>query len=118
MLVEAIRDPRDLILLHVDLKSLLGIQSKRNGVWPMARDLARQYPNVVLMRPRFTNWGGWSLSQLMLDGIELALRRSSDWTHLINLSGQCYPIKPMEDIRSLLSSAGEQVFVQLRQFSS
>jgi hypothetical protein len=118
MLLEAISDPRDLILLHVDLKSLLGLQSKRNGVWAMARDLARHYPNVLLMRPRFTNWGGWSLSQLMLDGIELALHSSSDWTHLINLSGQCYPIKPIDEIRSELSSAGDQVFVQLRHLST
>jgi hypothetical protein len=118
MLVEAIRDPRDLILLHVDFKSLLGIQSKRNGVWSVAREMARRYPNVVLMRPRCLNWGGWSLSRLMLDGIELALQRSGDWTHLINLSGQCYPIKPIEHIRTLLSGTGDQVFVQLRHFST
>lgn len=118
ILVEAISDPRDLILLHVDLKSLLGLQSKRNGVWSMARDLARRYPNVVLMRPRLTNWGGWSLSQLMLDGIDLALRSSSEWTHFINLSGQCYPIKPIDHIRSQLSSAGDQVFVQFLHLST
>jgi hypothetical protein len=118
MLIEAIRDPRDLVLLHVDLKSLLGVQSKRNGVWATARELARQYPNVLLMRPRFTNWGGWSLSKLLLDGIDLALRRSSEWTHLINLSGQCYPIKPMGHIRTLLSATDQAVYVQLRHLAT
>src|SRR5690349_14823309 len=67
LLLEAIGDPRDLILLHVDFKSLLHLKSERNGIWSTARALARRHPNVVLMRPRCTNWGGWSLSQILLD---------------------------------------------------
>jgi len=117
-LVEAIRDPRDLILLHVDFKSLLGVKPERNGTWPMARRLAQRYPNIVLLRPRCTNWGGWTLSQVLLDAIEMALRLSGQWTYMINLSGQCYPIKPLEEIRSALASAGERVFVELRHFST
>ena len=74
----------------------------RNGTWRMARRLAREYPNVVLMRPRFTNWGGWTLSQVLLDAIDLALARDATWTHFVNLSGVCLPIRPMEEIRSAL----------------
>lgn len=118
LLVETIADARDLILLHVDCKSLLGIKPERNGTWPMARRLAREYRNVVLMRPRFTNWGGWTLSQVLLDAIDIALARDPDWTHLINLSGQCLPIKPLDDIRSQIGASGDLAFVELRHFST
>lgn len=117
-LIEAIDDPRDLILLHIDLKSLLGMRLDRKGMWKTARDLARGRPNVRLLRPRFTNWGGWSLSRIQLDAVAAALRLSPDWTHFVNLSGQCYPIKPMDRIRAELAAAGDQVFVEMRPFST
>jgi hypothetical protein len=118
LLVDAIQDPRDLIFIHVDIKSLLGLQSRRNGTWSMARRLAKQYRNVRLLFPRSANWGGWTLSKLLLDTIDLALKSSNDWTHFINLSGQCYPIKPLEEIRDSLAAAGDQVFVELRHLST
>ena len=118
LLVETIASPRDLVLLHVDLKSMLGIRPERNGTWRMAKTLAREMPNVVLMRPRFTNWGGWSLSQVLLDAIDMALERDPDWTHFVNLSGQCLPIRPLAEIRARLAAAGDQVFVELRHFNS
>jgi Core-2/I-Branching enzyme len=117
-LVEAIRDPEDVIFLHVDLKSMLGIKPERTGTWQMARRLARTYPNVRLLRPRFTNWGGWSLTKIMLSAIDLALRCDQRWTHFINLSGQCYPIKPIATIRSQLYQSGDQLFVEMRPFAS
>ncbi len=117
-LIEAIYDPQDVILLHVDLKSVLGIKSERNGTWPMGRLLARSYPNVKLLRPRCTNWGGWSLTQILLDAISLALKIDDSWSHFINLSGQCYPIKPISAIRSQLGQSDGQVFAEMRPFAS
>jgi hypothetical protein len=118
LLVDTIGARGELVLLHVDLKSMLGIKPERNGTWRMARRLARQAPNVVLMRPRCTNWGGWSLSQVLLDAIDLALAHDRDWTHLVNLSGQCLPIKPLDEISASVATAGERVFVEMRHFST
>ncbi|HVB69220.1 MAG TPA: beta-1,6-N-acetylglucosaminyltransferase [Acetobacteraceae bacterium] len=118
LLVETIADPRDLVILHVDLKSMLGLRPERSGTWTMARRLARERPNVILMRPRCTNWGGWSLSQVLLDAIDLALARAGNWTHLVNLSGQCFPIKPLDAIRAQLGESRDTAYVQLRHFSS
>ena len=56
--------------------------------------------------------------QIQLDAIADALRISPDWTHFINLSGQCYPIKPVQEIRTQLALAEDQVFVDLRHFST
>lgn len=121
-LVEALAAERsghgDIVILHVDRKSTLGLKPERRGIWPMAKALASEYPNVHLMPPRFTNWGGWSLAQVQLDAIALALEISPDWSHFINLSGQCYPIKPRQQIDALLAADPDQVFVELRNFTS
>jgi Core-2/I-Branching enzyme len=118
LLVDSISDRDELVLLHVDLKSMMGLRAERNGTWRMARRLAHDYPKIILMRPRFTNWGGWSLSQILLDAIDIALERDGGWTHFINLSGQCLPIKPLDNIRAQVGAAGQQIFVELRHFST
>ena len=84
----------------------------------MARRLAQEYPNVLLMRPRVTNWGGWTLSRILLDAIELALEQDAGWTHFVNLSGVCLPIKPIEEIRASLGREPELAWVELRHFAS
>jgi len=121
-LIEALARPegaqRDTIILHVDRKSMLGLKPERRGIWQMAKALAAEFPNVVLMRPRFTNWGGWSLARVQLDAISMALDASPDWSHFINLSGQCYPIKSREHIKATLAADPDQVFVELRHFST
>ena len=39
-LFEAVYDPRNVFLIHVDAKSLLGLKPERNGTWAAARRLA------------------------------------------------------------------------------
>ena len=117
-LFEAIYDPRDLFLIHVDAKSLLGIKPERDGTWAMARRLAAGRANVRLLRPRFTNWGGWSLSRLQLDAIDRLLADGPDWSYFVNVSGQCYPIRPLAELRAMLAQADGQAFVEMRPFAS
>lgn len=121
-LVEALARPggagRDTIVLHIDRKSMLGLKAERRGIWQTAKALAAEHPNLILMRPRFTNWGGWSLARVQLRAIEVALQASTEWSHFVNLSGQCYPIKPIEQIRQALATDPDQVFVELRHLST
>ena len=121
-LVEALARPggphRDTVILHIDRKSMLGLKADRRGIWQTAKALAAEHPNVILMRSRFTNWGGWSLARIQLDAIAIALQASAGWSHFINLSGQCYPIKPIEQIRQALAADPDQVFVELRHLST
>ncbi len=121
-LVEALARPagphRDTIILHIDRKSMLGLKADRRGIWQTAKALAAEHPNVILMQPRFTNWGGWSLARIQLDAIAIALKASAEWSHFINLSGQCYPIKPIEQIRQALAADPDQVFVEMRHLST
>jgi hypothetical protein len=116
-LMNAIWNPEDIFLVHVDAKSLMGIKRERRGTFALARHWAASHPNVRLMRPRCTNWGGWSLSALLLDAIRIALRVDSSWGWFVNLSGQCYPLKPLNQIRSAVGSS-DQVYVEMRPWET
>ena len=107
-----------MIILHVDRKSQLGLKPERRGIGQMAKALAAEYPNVTVMRPRFTNWGGWSLALVQLDAISMALEASQEWSHFVNLSGQCYPIKSRQRIEAALAADPDQVFVEMRHLST
>ncbi len=115
-LLNAIYNPDDLFLVHVDLKSLLNWKG-RGGTWTRVRELVADKPNIRMMRPRYTNWGGWSLGRITLDAIDTLLKSGADWTHFINLSGDCYPIKPMSKVRTLLQDRPDDVYVETKAFT-
>lgn len=117
-LMEELYTEDDLFLLHVDAKSRLGLRRDRSGVMDTVRRFAAGRANVHIMRSRFTNWGGWSLSAVLLAAIREALRRDAGWTHFVNLSGQCLPLRTPQEIRSHLAASGDQQFIELRPFAS
>lgn len=112
-LMNALYDPGDLYFVHVDAKSRLGLKADRRGTMAAVRHIVTGRPNVTLMRSRFTNWGGWSLSQVLLDAIRLALLCDAEWSHFVNLSGQCYPLKPIAMLKRQIAAAGDRVHVEL-----
>jgi Core-2/I-Branching enzyme len=112
-LMQAIYDPDDVFLVHVDLKSSLGLRKDRRGVYREVRRVCANKPNVHLMRSRFTNWGGWSLSKILLDAISIALRKQMDWTHFVNLSGQCLPLRPKSQIKHEIEGAAEAIHIEM-----
>jgi len=116
-LMRAIYTPDDLFLIHVDLKSRLGLKKDRRGLMREVRRICAGRPNIVLMRSRATNWGGWSLSRVLIDAIRQALRHPIAWDRFVNLSGQCYPTKPLETIRRELTAAGDRVHVEFRSIA-
>lgn len=112
-LLDAIDDPDDLVLVHVDLKSRLGLKADRRGVMGGVRRVCAGRPNVRILPSRFTNWGGWSLSQMLLDAIATALKSDKPWTHFINLSGQCYPLKPVPVLKQTLAERGDSLHIEM-----
>jgi hypothetical protein len=116
-LLNAVYDPQAVFLVHVDLKTRSGLKPDRRGTFERVRELIACKPNIRLMRSRTVNWGGWSQSQLALDAIDQLLDLEGDWTHFINLSGQCYPTTSPEGIRDRLGS-GDQQFIELRPFET
>ena len=116
-LLNAIYNPDDIYLVHVDLKSLFNFKG-RGGTYQQVRKLIEGKPNIRLMWPRSTNWGGWSLGRITLDAIDILLRADRDWTHFINLSGDCYPTKDAATIRQTLQDRPDDVYVQTKPFDS
>ncbi len=114
--LDAIYNPDDIFLVHVDLKSLLNYKG-RGGTWTRVRALIAGRPNIRLMRPRMTNWGGWSLGRIGFDAIDRLLDADANWTHFVNLSGECYPIRPMAEIRGVLGSRPDDVYVETKAFA-
>ena len=115
-LLQAIWNPDDIFLVHVDLKSLFNWKG-RGGTYSRVRALAADRPNIRLMRSRSTNWGGWSLGRISLDAIDILLDADAGWTHFINLSGECYPIKSAAHIRDTLRARPDDVYVQTKAFA-
>ena len=115
-LLNAIYNPDDVFLVHVDLKSLLNYKG-RGGTYSRVKQLIAGKPKVRLMRPRTTNWGGWSLGRISLDAIDMLLQADQNWTHFINLSGDCYPVRRLADIRDVLRDNPDDVFVQTKAFT-
>lgn len=115
-LLEAIWRPEDIYLVHVDLKSLFNFKG-RGGTWSRVRALIAGRPNIRLMRPRSTNWGGWSLGRIVLDAIDQLLDAEPNWTHFINLSGECYPSRPIAELHGMLRERPDDLFVETTPFA-
>ena len=115
-LLNAIYHPDDLYLVHVDLKSLFNFKG-RGGTWSAVRKLVAGRRNVQLMRPRPTNWGGWSLGRISLDAIGRLLDAGADWSHFVNLSGECYPTRPLAEFRAALRARPDDVYVETKAFA-
>lgn len=58
-------------------------------------------------------WGGFSIAQVMLEGIAQLLRMAGDWDYFINLSGQCYLTKPVDAIVEFLAAQRGCNFIEV-----
>lgn len=74
------------------------------------------YKNVYLVN-KDVEWGRWSQVQVVLDVMENALKIDAGWTHLINLSGQDFPLKKQEEIMKELSEKTDFSFLEGKHFS-
>jgi hypothetical protein len=90
----------DTVFLHIDARSDAG---------PFVA-ATRDIPGVRLL-PRFeSRWGGYGLVAAALAGIEAALTVEADY--LLLVSGQDYPVKPVDDFRSFLAANVGTVFMK------
>jgi hypothetical protein len=94
-LFHAVYRPEHIILLHFDRRSDASLHA-------LGQTLASRYPNVVVLPSRSVLWGGYEMAAVQLEAMRLALQRSSDWHHFINLSGQDFPIKSANELETFL----------------
>lgn len=95
-LFRAIYHPANYYLVHVDKRSGVGLQTE-------IQDFLSSFANASLLKSQCTLWGGYSLVDAELRGIEELLKIGSEWEFFINLSGQDFPLKSQTHIQDFLS---------------
>ncbi|QQG26669.1 glycosyl transferase [Pectobacterium carotovorum] len=64
----------------------------------------RDYKNASVLESKEAIWGGYSLVDAQLRGIEKLVTSGATWDYFINLSGQDFPLKNQDFIMEYLSS--------------
>lgn len=101
----AIYIPGNHYLIHVDKSSGKGL----------AEDIAqflKPYQNVAILKARNALWGGYSLVDAELRGMEQLLDMDPHWKYFINLSGQDFPLKSQDYIRDFLTAHDGKQFIR------
>jgi len=95
-LFRAILHPANYYLVHVDKRSGFGFQTE-------IQDFLSSFTNASLLKSQSILWGGYSIVDAELRGIEELLKIGSEWEFFINLSGQDFPLKSQTHIQDFLS---------------
>ncbi|GEK16160.1 beta-1,6-N-acetylglucosaminyltransferase [Aliivibrio fischeri] len=103
-LFNAIYHPFNHYLVHIDKTSG---EALLNDITLFLED----YPNSSVLESEDALWGGYSLVNIELRGMEKLMEIDKDWTHFINLSGQDFPLKTQEYIHDFLSKNENKEFI-------
>lgn len=95
-LFTAIYEPSNFYLIHIDKKASLEIGEE-------VTVFLEKYSNVHILKSENVIWGGYSMVQAELDGMQYLLNMNAKWDYFINLSGQDYPLKSQKIINDFLS---------------
>jgi hypothetical protein len=85
----------DHFVIHCDAKSPAALRG-------LVRQLAASFPNVHCIEPRLCSWAGYSLVDATLRGIDHALEKFPQWSHLAVLSEQHLPLRSPDEIAAAL----------------
>ncbi len=79
-LLNAIYDPNDVFLVHIDKKT-------PDHVYDNFKTIVGDRPNVRFMPRVSVVWGCWGLCQVELNAMAMLLDWNDEWRYFINLSG-------------------------------
>ena len=105
-LFKAIHDPDNTYLIHVDKNSGPALRAEIGA-------FLADYPNAAMLESERALWGGYSLVDAELRGIERLLEMGDEWEFFINLSGQDFPLATQAHIRDFLSARRGQEFIRV-----
>ncbi|KRY88929.1 Xylosyltransferase oxt [Trichinella pseudospiralis] len=107
-LLRLIYRPEHIYLVHVD--------SRQNYMYREMRSLQKSISAAanfhVLTRRFATIWGGASLLTMFLSSADQLLQLSSDWEYLVNLSESDMPLRPVDELSSLLGNCNGTSFLR------
>ena len=105
-LFKALYHPENHYLIHLDKKTSIEIYDDM-------RDFLTDFPNTYILESENVIWGGYSMVQAELNGMNYLLKLSVQWDFFINLSGQDYPLKSQKIIREYLSGNRGSNFIKI-----
>lgn len=105
-LFKATHDPRNSYVVHVDKNSGETLDAD-------IRDFLQPYSNAEVMEGRAALWGGYSLVDAELRGMEHLLAMDGNWSHFINLSGQDFPLKTQPQIIAHLRAHPNREYIKV-----
>jgi hypothetical protein len=95
-LFKAIYHPDNHYLIHVDKRSGTALHTD-------IQKFLAGFPNASLLKSEKAIWGGYSLVDAELRGIQELLKMGKQWEFFINLSAQDFPLKSQTYIHHFLS---------------
>jgi hypothetical protein len=103
-LVRRISGPEAGVFIHVS-------RTAEDRVYNEMVSRLRDVDRVAWLPRRTCRYGGFSLVEATLSGIDAILADGHRPRHTLLLSGQDYPLRPRADLEAFLEGAGEQSFV-------
>lgn len=107
VLFDVLDDARDLFYIHADPAGPPDLHAA-------VADFAKGRPHVHQLQPRRIVRGGWSLVQVHLDALRLALDAGHDWAYFINLSGQDLPLTTRTERVAALAADPSPNYIDVR----
>lgn len=105
-LFKAIYDSENHYLVHIDLKAEKHVQQD-------IEKFLNEYTNAYVMKSENVVWGGYSMVQSELHGMQYLLSKNIKWDFFINLSGQDFPLKSQDYIREFLGNNRNKNFIKV-----
>lgn len=108
-LIKSIYSEDNLYYINIDKKATRKFyHSIRSGF------LSKQ--NNIFFSNSKIDWGKWNQVQVLLDVMRNALKVDTNWSHLINLSGQDFPLKSQEEIEKELTNYQDKSFLSANHY--
>jgi len=111
LLFDSIYYKDHIYLIHVDKKSDKEFHNR-------VKSYLSSYSNAHIMKSQICNWGGFSMVDVQIKGLQKLLQISKDWDFFINLSGQDFPLKSQQYIMDFLGKNKDNNFIDARDLIS
>ena len=105
-LFKALYHPENHYLIHLDKKASIEIYDD-------IKDFLTDFPSIFILESENVVWGGYSMVQAELNGMNYLLKLNLEWDFFINLSGQDYPLKSQKIIREYLTKNKGNNFLKI-----
>jgi hypothetical protein len=92
-LINALADDSDLFYVHFDKN----VQDQTFGNWKTLIEKNSQTKNITIRSEFRIKWGSFDVPKATLNSMKYF--EGSDYDYFINLTGECYPLKPVSQIK-------------------